>query len=263
MRTKALLGHAMKCAGLFENAGSEKIEIPSLSTALSQCQWTKEAARQLYLDDGVIDAFGEKRLARWITGRIPARRNLKAVLNAWEGGRYVGSTDAFHHGPAKSLLFDALAAPIEAEMFYRAADIDFESLCDQIATSNRLSGHVRVHLDEMGDAKDSRSESAMKYLATSVAWFRYASITLHSIDYILDHLNRAMKLCDSIERRVLIGENGAVSYPINMNEFSIYLIQMTRSSMRFAEQLKDSPAPLAGSDVKGYWREVSKKLVRR
>jgi hypothetical protein len=258
----ALLGHGMKCVGLFDKEGSVQIGLAELSKTLSLGQYREKAAAGLCADDGEIDGFSETRLGRWINEPNAAGWKLDATLDIWDNGAFGGSVDAFRHGPAKSLLFDALAEPIESEEFFQAADISFQRLCDQIANYNRLSGHIRNRLDEICDEAGSSPESVLKYLAATVAWFRYASVTLHSVDYVLDHLNKALESCDRIERRVHVGQNGIVSYPIDTDEFRRYLIQMTLNLARFKSKLIDS-VPETGGNTKAYWQKLAKDLVVR
>jgi hypothetical protein len=261
LRTMSLVGHVMKCAGLFDKDDMVKITFSDLSKTLSLAQYSDEDSRWVCGDDNNADGFGEPRLRRWILGPNAAGWNLGTTLNVWENGAYGGSIDAFRHGPAKSLLFDALAEPIESEEFFRAADTSFGELCVQIGKSRHFSARVRAHLDDMRDELDKGPESVMKYLAAAVAWFRYTNVTLHSLEYVLRHLHFAMEACDRIERHVHVGKDGVVSYPVNTNEFRSYLIQATLSSVRFKNRLSNVAAPMAGTDLKTYWREISKRLV--
>jgi hypothetical protein len=261
LRTMSLVGHAMKCAGLFDKDDRFEITFSELSEKLSLAQYSDKESRWQCGDENDADGFGQARLRRWILGPNSAGWNLDATLNIWNRGAYAGSIDAFRHGPANSLLFDALAKPIESEEFFRAADTSFGQLCVQIGKSRHFSARVRSHLDDIKDDIHTDAESVMKYLAAAVAWFRYTNVTLHSLDYVLRHLHLAMEACDRIERHVLVGEGGIVSYPVNMNEFRSYLIKMTMNSARFRNRLPNLAAPENGTDLRVYWGDISKGLV--
>jgi hypothetical protein len=135
--------------------------------------------------------FSERRIGRWITGNVAAGRDLDDLLAAWDQARFKGAIWSYHTGPANSRLFQTLVESLESDYFFLAADTEFDELINQ-GKPRHLSEHVSDRLKDLQSAKDTGTESVMKYLTAVTAWFRYALITRHSLNYLAWHVNEVL-----------------------------------------------------------------------
>lgn len=246
LRTHSLLAHVMKCAGFFTQA-EESIELSELVVRITRAQGSGKASVQR-----ADDSFAERRIARWISGEVAAGRDLDRLLADWDQGRFKGAIWSYQTGPTRSRLFQTLAESLESDAFFQAADTEFDELINQ-GRPRRLSERVSDRLRELRASADDTPESAMKYLTAVTAWFRYALITLHSMNYLAWHVNEALARLNRVQRIIEVKGKGRIDYPISTDSYCDYLVEMLTSSMRYRKTL--SGITLGSGEAS--WRKAS------
>jgi hypothetical protein len=229
LRTHSLLAHGMKSAGFFTPA-EESIELSELVARITRAQGGGKTSMEW-----ASDAYAERRIARWISGEVAASRDLDRLLAAWDEG-FKGAIWSYQTGPGRSRLFQVLAESLESEAFFIAADTQLEELIDQ-GRPRRLSERVSDRLRDLRKETDSTPESVMRYLATVTAWFRYALITLHSMSYLAWHVNEVLERLRRVQKIVKVGNTGVIAYPISIDAYCDYLVEMLSGSMRYRHSL--------------------------
>jgi hypothetical protein len=256
-RVQAFLGHVAMRAGLFKDGCPAEIGLPDLARELIFRQGVKRGHRSGSGTTLAGDTLSNRKLGNWIRGKFSVGNDLDRTLDAWDRDGFSGSIATYMRGPVNSLLFDALDQPIESAAFYKAADINFEDFCVVIGDHHRLSGHIKIHLDHLFKSANTDPVSVVKYLTASVAWYRYAMITLHSVSHIVSNLTRAIELAADIEKQLVVNNFGVITYPINTNTLYKYLVLMTASSVRFGRMLKGEVDISGSSDWRSEWLRIA------
>jgi len=243
LRTHSLLAHAMKCAGFFSKP-EEPINLSELVTRLTRAQG-ESCVRGVRNSshDLAEDAFSERRIERWIRGEVAAGRNLDRVLAAWDQGTFKGAIKAYRNGPTGSRLFHGLGEPIDSEAFFATTETTWDELA-RLGAPRGLSDNVADKLKKLRDeTSQNEPEQVMHYATVTTAWFRYALMTIHSMDYLVWHVNEVLRRVQSISKLVNVRSKGEIVYPLSTALLSNYLVALTVGSARYRNKLADMDQP--------------------
>lgn len=249
MRTQSLLAHVIHSSG-YLNKQKDSISLPTLVNRLIQIQGSREVVNQS------DDFFSERRISRWITGESAAGRDLDDLLSAWDQGTFKGAIWAYYKGPVRSRFFEALTEPLESETFYIAADTEFEELFNQ-GKSLRLSELLSNRLEELQAKTENTPETILHYLTATTAWFRYALITMHSMSYLVYHVNDALSRLKLIQTSIEIQKKGHIFFPLSSELYCNYLVEMLSKSVRYRKALEG--IELAAGE--NSWRKVCLEIA--
>ncbi|MDP3457045.1 hypothetical protein [Methyloversatilis sp.] len=208
----------------------------------------------------VEDFFDERRIERWVKGEVALTRGLEDVLFLWDQGAFKGAIQSYRTGPAGSRLFQGLGESVESQAFMTATESDWDEL-SRLGEPRGFSDNVADRLAVLcaGSAREAEEDPkhVMRYVTVAVSWFRYALLTHHSLNYLVCHVDEAMRRLRLVSREVIVSNKGNLCYPVSPDMLGNYIVAMTVGSPRFRKNFKydERSGELPG------WDEVSAEIA--